>query len=171
LIDIAALLVLNAAANGYLIYQLWRQVEPYLSAAIKASQTGTQPPTLPGRANTLILLIELIIVLLWFAYEVPATASRGQTLGKRIMGIKVMRLESNQPLGMGRAWRRWNPLALPVLLWTCLLVGFLLQFIDSISPTFGGPLRLALHDRSAATVVVRLAGGPSGPDPNAPPTS
>jgi hypothetical protein len=70
-----------------------------------------------------------------------------------MVGIKVMAMEGEQPLGFGRALRRWNPLGLPMLLWTCGL-GFILQLVDSISPCVGGPLQLALHDRSAQTVVV-----------------
>jgi hypothetical protein len=64
-----------------------------------------------------------------------------------------MAMEKDEPIGWGRAFRRWNPLGLPVLLWSC-GIGFVLQFVDSISPALGGPLQLALHDRSAQTVVV-----------------
>src|SRR5439155_2988746 len=137
-------------------------------------------PAIPGRAQWILTVIPFIAMALWFAYEVPAIAQRGQTLGKRAVGITVLPLEGAveppapaapgappqpmrlndarpgdaPPLGYLRSMRRWNPLGLPVLLYTCCGVGFLLQFVDAISPTFGGPLHLALHDRSAGTVVV-----------------
>jgi uncharacterized RDD family membrane protein YckC len=120
----------------------------------------------PERAGTLQVVILILIAALWFAYEVPAIAGTGQTLGKRLLKIKVMRLESEEPIGFGRAIRRWNPLGLSVLLWTC-GVGFLLQFLDSLSPVIDWPLHRAFHDRSAGTVVVRDVQPPS-PSPSQP---
>ena len=119
-----------------------------------ALQTGVaaQPP---DRARFLMALIPVVAAALWLAYEVPSIAQRGQTLGKRVVGIKVLPLESTEPLGFARALRRWNPLGLPVLLWIC-GIGFILQIVDAISPCLGGPLQLALHDRSARTVVVHV---------------
>ncbi len=156
LIDFGVLLALNALANGWLIYLFLSDLRPWARAVWRAARAGATPdavPVIPDRANLLIALIPVVIVVLWLAYEVPAIAQRGQTYGKRVVGIKVMALESTEPLGFSRALRRWNPLALPVLLWVCGL-GFLLQLVDAISPCVGGPLHLALHDRNAATVVV-----------------
>jgi uncharacterized RDD family membrane protein YckC len=88
---------------------------------------------------------------------VPAHANTGQTLGKRLLGIKVMRLESDEPLGFRRSIRRWNTIGLPTLIWPCYGVGFVLQFVDAIWPTFDRPMHQALHDKSALTVVVQAA--------------
>ena len=155
LIDFGALLGLSLVANSWLLYLFVSDFGPYASAFLKAAQAGSKAaqPAIPDGIKYTFTLLPLIVVLVWLAYEVPAIAQSGQTYGKRIVGIKVMALEGTQPLGFARALRRWNPLALPVLLWTCGL-GFVLQFVDSISPCFGGPLHLALHDRTAATVVV-----------------
>jgi uncharacterized RDD family membrane protein YckC len=98
----------------------------------------------------------IVATLLWLLYEAPATGSRGQTLGKRIMHIKVVRLESTEPLGFGRAFRRWARLGLWTPFWGCLGLGLLFQLIDSASPLFDPRLRQALHDKTAATVVVEL---------------
>lgn len=67
-----------------------------------------------------------------------------------------MPIEADQPLGFGRATRRWSTLGLPTLLWFCAGFGLLLQFIDAVSPLFDHPLRQALHDKRAQTVVVQL---------------
>ena len=157
LIDLAVLLGLNVLGNGWLVYLYLKDVAPVVKAAWRAAQTGVNGPTpaVPDRATYLMVLIPIVTAALWLAYEVPAIAQRGQTLGKRVVGIKVLPLESTKPLGFARALRRWNPLGLPVLLWTCGL-GFVLQFVDAISPCMGGPLQLALHDRSAGTVVVQV---------------
>jgi uncharacterized RDD family membrane protein YckC len=161
LIDFGLILLASAVATGWLVYLTIRDYTPFWNAvwaAMKAGQT-TSDTTLPAvseRASTLSsIVIPLIIMLLWWVYEVPATARDGQTFGKRVVGIKVVALESTQPLGIRRAFRRWNPLGVPVIFWSCFGLGFLMQLVDSISPAIGGPLNLALHDRSAATVVVR----------------
>ncbi len=158
LIDTAVVFGLNVIGNGFLVYLYVTDLWPYVNALSRAYQSNTVNtvvlPAIPGRAELLGWVIPLVLMALWFAYEVPATARNGQTFGKRIVGITVMAQESTEPIGLRRAWRRWNPMGLPVLLWSCLGLGFLLQLVDSVSPTFGGPLRLALHDRGARTVVV-----------------
>jgi uncharacterized RDD family membrane protein YckC len=158
LIDTLAVLGLNVVGNGWLVYLYLSDISPTVNAVYRQMLAGSSNysnvPVLPGRANWLITVIPLVAMALWFAYEVPATAQSGQTFGKRLVGIRVMPLESQTPLGFGRALRRWNPLGLPVLLWTCFGVGFVLQFVDAISLVLGGPLQMALHDRSARTVVV-----------------
>ncbi len=94
----------------------------------------------------------------------PSSANSGQTLGKRLVGIRVMRLESEERLGFGRAWRRWSRLGLPTLLWWCCGVGVVLQLVDCFSVTVDRPLHQALHDKAAATVVVQTR-RPTGTPP------
>jgi uncharacterized RDD family membrane protein YckC len=154
LIDFGIVLGLNAVATGWLFYLLVSDYAP-LFRAVEHNPDYSNLPTLPGRATALTYLIPVIWMVVWLAYEVPAIAHAGQTFGKRVVGIKVMALESDAPLGFARALRRWSPLGIPMLLWTCGL-GLILQLVDSISPAMGGPLQLALHDRSAQTVVVRV---------------
>jgi uncharacterized RDD family membrane protein YckC len=166
LIDIAMVLVLSSIANSLFLYQYIRQLAPYLSAIRKYAETNDQSalnalPTNDTRASTLLLVITVVLMAVWLAYEVPFIAKTGQTLGKRVMGIRVIPLEGVHPLGVARALRRWSTLGLPTLLWTC-GVGFIMQFIASLSPVLNRPLRLAMHDRAAATVVVNAA-GPIGP--------
>jgi uncharacterized RDD family membrane protein YckC len=178
LIDIGLLLLLNVVANGWLVYTVIRDYTPLYLALLHAMQAGQNTrdvalPDVPTRTGLLTsFVIPLIVMALWWVYEVPATARTGQTFGKRAVGIKVMALESVDPIGIPRAFRRWNPLGIPVFLWSCVGVGFLLQFVDALSPTLGGPLNLALHDRSAATVVVRSGrrGHEITPQPSSPPT-
>jgi uncharacterized RDD family membrane protein YckC len=109
----------------------------------------------PTGIDTLVFVIMVIGVAMWFAYEVPALANSGQTIGKRMLGLRVMRLESPEPMGLGRAWKRWNTMALPTLLWCCGL-GFVIQFVDNLYVAIDRPLRQALHDKTALTVVVKV---------------
>ena len=155
LIDFGIVLGLNVVATGWLVYLFVSDYAPLISAVAHRGANYDNLPAVPGRASLLAWVIPLIAMAVWLAYEVPAIAHSGQTVGKRTVGIKVMPLSGEGPLGFGRALRRWNPLGLPMLLWSCGL-GFVLQLVDSISPAMGGPLQLALHDRSAQTVVVQV---------------
>jgi uncharacterized RDD family membrane protein YckC len=154
ILDILAVLVLNVVVNGYFAYEFAQEFAPLWQAAM-TNPFGEQPqPT--ARMETLLWTMLIVATLLWLLYEAPATASRGQTLGKRIMHIKVLPVESTEPLGFGRAFRRWARLGLWTPLWGCAGLGFLLQLIDSASPLFDPYLRQALHDKTARTVVVAL---------------
>jgi uncharacterized RDD family membrane protein YckC len=154
ILDILAVLVLNVLVNGYFAYEFAQEFAPLWQAAMTNPFGEQTEPT--ARMETLLWTMLIVATLLWLLYEAPATASRGQTLGKRIMHIKVLPLESTEPLGFGRAFRRWARLGLWTPLWGCAGLGFLLQLIDSASPLFDPYLRQALHDRTARTVVVAL---------------
>ncbi|GIH21138.1 RDD family protein [Rugosimonospora africana] len=154
LIDFGVVLGLSAVATGWLVYLLISDYLP-LFRAVEHSADYSNLPAVSGRATALTYLIPVIWMVIWLVYEVPAVGRTGQSFGKRVVGIRVMPLESDASLGFARALRRWSPLGVPLLLWTCGL-GLILQLVDSISPAMGGPLQLALHDRSAQTVVVRV---------------
>lgn len=160
LIDIGVLFALNAVVNGWFAWQYVRSVSPLVAEMWRRALAGDRStdglPQPDPRYESLLWVITLLTAALWFAYEVPALASTGQTLGKRLLGIKVVRLESAEQLGFGRSFRRWNTLGLPTLLWTCCGVGFLLQLIDCLALTIDRPLHQALHDKSANTVVVHV---------------
>ncbi|WP_460845882.1 RDD family protein [Phytohabitans suffuscus] len=160
LIDIGLVLLLNVLVNGWFIYRLFQEYEPVIrewNRRVEAREPLLQNLPQPGgQADALQVAIFIIGVALWFAYEVPSTANSGQTLGKRIMQIKVMPVESPNPMGFGRSLRRWNLMGLPTFLWSCFCVGFILQLVDCIFPFFDRPLYQALHDKSAQTVVVEV---------------
>jgi uncharacterized RDD family membrane protein YckC len=104
----------------------------------------------------LLWVMLIVATLLWLLYEAPAIAGSGQTLGKRIMRIKVVALENTEPLGFGRAFGRWARLGLWTPAWGCAGIGLVFQFIDSLSPAFDQQLRQAWHDKTARTVVIAL---------------
>ena len=169
LIDIIAVLLLNVLVNGFLAYQWWLEIEPVLRASMADPfGTPTQPST---RSDYLMLTILFVATALWLAYEVPGTGNSGQTLGKRIMRIKVVAVESTGRIGFGRAFRRWGRLGLWTPLWSCYGLGLLMQLIDSLSPLFDQKLRQALHDKTARTVVVELPPGYKEPVDAAPDAS
>jgi uncharacterized RDD family membrane protein YckC len=162
IVDIMAVLVLGAIANAWFAIELWRGLGPYLDSVYQLSRSDQTPtietvPVLPESASLLLILMTVVTTAVWFAYEVPASANSGQTLGKRLFGVKVVRVESEDRLGFGRSFRRWARLGLPTLFWTlCCGLTLILQFIDCLFVVIDKPLRQALHDKSAATVVVQV---------------
>ncbi|MFI6261214.1 RDD family protein [Micromonospora sp. NPDC051006] len=161
LIDFAILLALNVVVNGWFVWRLYQELAPYWREIFRralAGNSSTDGLPQPGEQAGLLQVVILVIAAgLWLAYEVPAMASSGQTFGKRVMRIKAVPLAADQPLGFGPALRRWNTLGgVPTLLWYCCGLGLLLQAIDALSPLFDHPLRQALHDKRARTVVVQV---------------
>lgn len=167
LVDIGLVSLLNLVVNGWFAYQFWQEVAPVFSEVWRRAQVGDTSteglPTAGEQAGNLLLAMVFIAAALWFAYEVPAVANTGQTVGKRLLRIKVVRLESPDALSFGRSFRRWNTMGFPVLLWWCFGVGFLLQALDAMFVLIDRPLHQALHDKSAHTAVVAVpaSGGPS----------
>jgi uncharacterized RDD family membrane protein YckC len=154
LVDILAVLLLNVVVNGYFAYQFALELAPMYRQAM-ADPFGDAPqPT--DRSEYLIWTMLIIATLLWLLYEAPAIGSRGQTLGKRLLRIKVMAVEHTEPIGFGRAFRRWARLGMWTPFWACAGFGFLLQLVDCLSPLFDAKLRQALHDKTARTVVIAL---------------
>jgi uncharacterized RDD family membrane protein YckC len=153
--------------NGWFVYRLWGELSPTLTEAWRratAGDTSTEGiPPIGERFPDLLLTILAIATALWFAYEVPSVANTGQTLGKRLLRIKVVRLESTEPLTFGRSFRRWNTMGFPTLLWYCFGIGLLLQLLDALYVVFDRPLHQALHDKSAHTAVINVPADSGAP--------
>ncbi|MFY1674791.1 RDD family protein [Plantactinospora sp. WMMB334] len=172
LIDIGLVLLLNVLVNGWFVWRFVQEIEPVTREIFRRAMAGDSTteglPQASPQADWLQVVILLIAAALWFAYEVPSVANSGQTFGKRVMGIKVVALTETEQPGFGRSFRRWNMLGLPVFLWSCCGIGFLIQLVDCALAFFDRPLRQALHDKRGQTVVVRLpsrAGSPPEPTP------
>ncbi|MCP2325808.1 putative RDD family membrane protein YckC [Hamadaea flava] len=153
-IDLGALLVLNLIFNGYFLFQ-WIMESATLGQ--EWLRSGELDPQSWSKVGELGLIISLIAYALWFAYEVPVTHSRGQTLGKMALGLRVIPWESTERLPFGRSFRRWSLFGYPFLLYVCCGVfGFVLPIIDNFFVATDSVLRLAWHDRLARTFVVRI---------------
>ena len=88
--------------------------------------------------------------LLTAAYEVVFIALRGATLGKQIVGIKVVREENGQVPGWGASIVRW------VVPFVANLVCGLVTLLVYLSPFFDSSNRLqGWHDKAAKTVVIQ----------------
>lgn len=96
--------------------------------------------------------------LIWFlplfslAYEVPTMAMSGVTLGKRLLGICVVRTDGLIGIGLDRALIRYlTPLALAVIPF----VG-LFAYIGGQAWFFFDPRRQNVPDKAARTFVIRI---------------
>jgi uncharacterized RDD family membrane protein YckC len=85
-----------------------------------------------------ILVVTIYTLLSW--------ARSGQTVGKRIEGIRIVTTK-NQPVGLGRAFLRCAALWTEVFLLPFLFLGFLWPLFDR--------RRQAWHDKIAGTIVIR----------------
>jgi uncharacterized RDD family membrane protein YckC len=148
MIDAVALFLLNVFVNGWFVYQYIREVYPALQ---RAERSGTPiANVLTDRATTLTYIILGVATALWFAYEVPAIAATGQTLGKRLVGVQVVATNGGR-VGFGRSIQRWALQGLPTMLGGWL---FPLQVLDATWCLWDRPLQQCLHDKTAGTVVV-----------------
>ena len=102
----------------------------------------------PDVGFLVVLTVPLIVAGL--IYEVVMVATRGQTLGKMAVGIKVVRFDTGARPGAGKSFGRW---ALPNLVLLIPLVGWLFTMFCYLSLTWGND-RQGWHDKAARTLVV-----------------
>jgi uncharacterized RDD family membrane protein YckC len=94
----------------------------------------------------------LVTLLVWGAYEVTLIAQRGQTVGKQVVGIKVLREVDGAIPGWGPAGLRWLIQVVGYVL--CLLP----LFVVWLSPLFDkSGKQQGWHDKVARTVVIKSA--------------
>jgi uncharacterized RDD family membrane protein YckC len=166
LVDLAALIGLNAVINGYFIYHWWSGYWPVVVEAFRQAQAGgtVDNSTLPTGSQGFEVAMILTGMALWAAYEIPAIAHTGQTPGKRLLRLKVLRVEEDAPPGVRRSITRWQPMGFAVPMWLC-LIGFVLHFADSLRIVLDQNLHQAWHDRWAGTVVVAVEQTAATPEP------
>ena len=152
IIDTIVVALLNVLVNGWFIYQYVDAWMPTFNRIMANPELGYGEVELPDRAYTLQYIILFIAILLWFAYEIPATVSSGQTLGKRIMGIKAVPIYAKR-MRWGLAISRWSLMMLSL---ACCPIGFIAAIIDGVWCTFDKPFRQCLHDKNPGTMVIQV---------------
>jgi uncharacterized RDD family membrane protein YckC len=95
------------------------------------------------------LLVFLLMLGVYYVYRVEMMFRSGQTVGKRVMRIKVVPLDPRLILTRGIATRRWlvdsvGVTLVPLLFW-----------IDGLWQYWDQPYRQCLHDKVAGTTVVK----------------
>lgn len=121
------------------------------------------------------LVIPLITLAIWLVFEAVPTAACGRTIGKLIVGLKVLRADTWSEPGVGKSLGRW---AVPAALFLVPGFGNLLVALVYASVAWNKQGQ-GWHDRAAGTVVVRARGDrlhpartrPEAPDASAPPAA
>ncbi|WP_423920182.1 RDD family protein [Candidatus Poriferisodalis sp.] len=98
-----------------------------------------------------IAVMFLVGLAIGLAYEVVQIAVWGQTLGKRMTGIKVVSAAHGGVPGWGKAVGRW---LIPGLVSLIPFVGWLLAILCYVSLTWDRVYQ-GWHDKAAGTLVVR----------------
>ena len=113
--------------------------------------TGDTLGTDLASALRAVLVIPLVTAAIWLVYEVAPTAARGRTIGKFIVGLKVLRADTWSEPGVGKSLGRWVVPAVPFLV---LSFGTLLAALVYGSVAWNKQGQ-GWHDKAAGTVVVR----------------
>ncbi|MCO6004328.1 RDD family protein [Actinoallomurus purpureus] len=122
---------------------------PFMIAAVGLNEPGSHVKNGGGIwSGTAIIGWILVLAILPFAYEAVQLALWGQTLGKRVLRLRVL-TETGEPLTPARAAAR-AAVNNVVYLFGC-GVGTVMAYLWAI---WDQPLHQGLHDRLAATVVV-----------------
>jgi uncharacterized RDD family membrane protein YckC len=93
-----------------------------------------------------------VYTLVYFLYEGLMLSRSGQTVGKRLMHLRVAILRNGQVPGGAPAWVRAGIYHIPTLV-PCL--GFLFWLVNVLFCTWDKPYQQCVHDKGAKTVVVR----------------
>lgn len=99
-------------------------------------------------------LNQLAVLLVYFVYEGLMLTSRGQTLGKMAVKVRVGMLDNGAIPAGNPGWSRAAVYSLPQLV-PCL--GFLFWLVNVLFCTWDRPFRQCVHDKAAKTVVVSTA--------------
>jgi uncharacterized RDD family membrane protein YckC len=115
--------------------------QPQDPVAYQAAVTG-----FVGRILGWVLVFTALVAI----YEVGLTATRGATLGKAAVGVRVVDAQHLGTIGWGRSLLRW------VIPWGAGLLCGVAQLLIFASPLFDGSRRnQGWHDKAANDLVIR----------------
>jgi uncharacterized RDD family membrane protein YckC len=121
---------------------------PSLVLAPIGAMTGSLALVRAGVFGSIAAWIALLGLNAWWLHRY------GQTLGKRVVGVRIVRAHGERA-SFGRIF--WRRIALVALIEAIPLVGFLFGIADPL--LIFTPTRQTLHDRFAGTIVVDLHRG------------
>ena len=120
--------------------------DPYEQTGAGAAFADFALPVLLFQAGFFVAM-----ALLYYLYLVEYMHRRGQTLGKRAMGIRIVPVDPGRALTRGMAAKRYAV--------TYLGGVFIPMFtvLDGLWPLWDKPYQQSLHDKTAGTVVVKVS--------------
>ncbi|NHT19711.1 RDD family protein, partial [Cellulomonas sp. IC4_254] len=151
---VAAYLV-DAALTSVAAAPLWLAWAPAFAATVRAaaaSGSGAAVPE-PAAPSGVLLAVGAVLLVGWGVAQWVWNGTRGWTVGRRLLGLRLVDVRSGRPVGLGRAFVRALVVALGAL--AC-GVG---QLVVLLSPLFDSSgRRRGWHDRVGEGVVVDVRG-------------
>ncbi|MBV9025765.1 MAG: RDD family protein [Streptomycetaceae bacterium] len=144
LIDSLLIGAVVSAAAFPLVTASIQHLENKINAA-KLSGENVQVWLIDGTTGFYLALIIAALLIVGFLYEVVPTAKWGCTLGKKLLKLHVLDIESQLPPGFGRAFRR--------MLVRQLLDVVVVGVVNAVWCVFDRPWRQCWHDKAARTFV------------------
>ena len=116
----------------------------------------------PGSTVLAVIAPVIVTAALYLGYEFLMTRQRGQTVGKLVMGIKIVPVGGALDAGglaPGVAVKRAAVLWLPPALYSIGYVGWIFSIfylLNVLWQLWDKPLQQCLHDKAANTIVVKI---------------
>ncbi|MCG7288427.1 RDD family protein, partial [Cellulomonas sp. ACRRI] len=150
---VAAYLV-DAALTAVAAAPLWFAWAPAFAATVRAaSAPGSATVAEPAAPSGVLLAVGAVLLAAWGVAQWVWNGTRGWTVGRRLLGLRLVDVRTGRPVGLGRAFVRALIVALGSL--AC-GVG---QLVVLLSPLFDSTgRRRGWHDRVAEAVVVDVRG-------------
>jgi uncharacterized RDD family membrane protein YckC len=121
--------------------------------AATSPQTESDPgPVMTGLVGFWLFSFMLIFGI-YYVYLVEMMFRSGQTVGKRIMKLRIVPVDPAATLTRGVAARRYLVQIVGGVVGSCVFFGYL----DGLWQLWDKPHRQCLHDKYARTVVVKVA--------------
>jgi uncharacterized RDD family membrane protein YckC len=95
-------------------------------------------------------LLIVVALALTYLYEVELMYRSGQTIGKRVMKIRIVPIDPAATLTRGMAFRRY------LVQYVAGAIVPFLTYVDGFWQLWDKPYRQCLHDKWATTVVIKL---------------
>lgn len=147
--------VLICIVEGIVIAIITAILVSSAASASATAQDGSSDGAAAGLAAGGVggaFLLGLLFVLVIYAYETVCIGVWGQTLGKKIAGVKVVKAVNGNNPGIGWGLVRY---LIPGLCGLVPFVGFILPLVCFLSATFDGQgRRQGWHDKVAGTLVI-----------------
>ncbi|TKR21862.1 hypothetical protein FA014_19520, partial [Cellulomonas hominis] len=150
---VAAYLV-DAALTSVAAAPLWLAWAPAFAATVRAaSESGSATVAEPAAPSGVLLAVGAVLLAAWGVAQWVWNGTRGWTVGRRLLGLRLVDVRTGRPVGLGRAFVRALIVALGAL--AC-GVG---QLVVLLSPLFDPTgRRRGWHDRVGEAVVVDVRG-------------
>lgn len=114
---------------------------------------AVEDPGLGSFAGMLALVAGMALA--GILYEVVFIAVKGQTPGKMLCGVQIVKSRAGEMPGFGSAFLRW---LLPAVMFIIPVLGWILGVLTWLSPLFDDRRR-GWHDKAADTIAVRTKPG------------